>query len=110
LGDQWFRWTELPFVFAMWVARAGAGAETLDTALAEARDEGLAHLEQIAAREAAPLGLTEPQCVSYLRDNLYFHLGAREQRGLELFYQKASGLGLAPAGFEFGRNDCQAAG
>ncbi len=110
LGDEWCRWSELPFVFAMWVARAGADLEGLEAALAQARDAGVAHLDEIAAREAAPLGLTRPQCLSYLRDNLYFYLGPREQRGLELFYHKAAQLGLAPAGVEFGLNDCQASG
>jgi chorismate dehydratase len=110
LGDQWCRWAELPFVFAMWVARAGTELGGLEAALCEARDAGLAHLEDIAEREAAPLGLTRPQCVSYLRDNLYFYLGAREQRGLELFYNKAAQLGLAPSGVELGLNDCQTSG
>ncbi len=75
LGDEWCRWSELPFVFAMWVARAGTELHGLDVALGEARDAGLAHLSEIAEREAAPLGLTRPQCLSYLRDNLYFYLG-----------------------------------
>ncbi len=110
LGDEWCRWAELPFVFAMWVARGGVDLAGLDTALAESRDAGLAHLSEIAAREAAPLGLTRPQCVSYLRDNLYFYLGPREQRGLELFYHKAAQLGLAPRGVELGLSDCQASG
>jgi chorismate dehydratase len=110
LGDEWCRWAELPFVFAMWVARAGADLEGLEAALALARDEGVAHLEEIAAREAAPLGLTRPQCLSYLHDNLHFYLGQREQRGLELFYRKAAQMGLAPAGAEFGLNDCQTSG
>jgi chorismate dehydratase len=110
LGDEWCRWAELPFVFAMWVARAGAELEGLDAALASARDAGVAHLHQIAAREAAALGLTQPQCLSYLRDNLYFYLGQREQRGLELFYEKAAQMELAPAGVEIGFNDCQASG
>ena len=110
LGDEWCRWAELPFVFAMWVARAGADLEGFDAALAAARDAGVAHLEEIAAREAAPLGLTRPQCLAYLRDNLYFYLGRREQRGLELFYQKAAHMGLAPAGVEIGLGDCQTSG
>jgi chorismate dehydratase len=110
LGDEWCRWAELPFVFAMWVARSGVELHGLETALGEARDAGLAHLDEIADREAAPLGLTRPQCVSYLRDNLYFFLGPREQRGLELFYKKAARLGLAPSGVEFGLNDCQTSG
>jgi chorismate dehydratase len=110
LGDQWCRWAELPFVFAMWVARSGTDLNVLEAAFGEARDAGLAHLDEIAEREAAPLGLTRPQCVSYLRDNLYFYLGPREQRGLELFYKKAAKLGLAPGGVELGLNDCQTSG
>ncbi len=100
LGHEWVRWSDLPFVFAMWVARPGVNMHDLERALAEARDCGVANLEQIAAAEAAPLGLTVPQCLSYLRDNLHFYLGPQERRGLELFYQKANQLGLAPQGFQ----------
>src|SRR5207237_4454264 len=60
LGDQWCRWAELPFVFAMWAAHAGADLAGVDAALGKARDQGLANLDEIAAREAAPLGLTQP--------------------------------------------------
>jgi len=94
LGDQWVRWTGLPFVFAMWVQRSGIDLEDLPRALADARDCGVANLESIAEAEAAPLGLTVPQCLAYLRDNLYFYLGDEERKGLELFREKASQLGL----------------
>jgi chorismate dehydratase len=96
LGDEWCRWAELPFVFARWTARAGVDLRGVETALSLARDQGLAHLEEIAAREAAPLGLTRPQCLSYLRDNLYFFLGRRELQGVELFRERAAALGLVP--------------
>ncbi|HEY2827848.1 MAG TPA: menaquinone biosynthesis protein [Pirellulales bacterium] len=96
LGDQWCRWVGLPFVFAMWVARAGIDFRELEPAFAEARDCGVANLEQIAEREAALLGLTVPQCLAYLRDHLHFYLGQRERSGLELFFKKAGALGLAP--------------
>jgi chorismate dehydratase len=102
LGDEWCRWSELPFVFAMWTARAGIDVRDIEEALGAARDEGVAHLDEIAEREAAPLGLTRPQCLSYLRDNLHFYFGPREQRGLELFYNRAVQMGLAPAGVNFG--------
>ena len=51
LGDEWCRWSQLPFVFAMWTARSATELGTLETALALARDEGLAHLDEIAERE-----------------------------------------------------------
>lgn len=110
LGDEWCRWAELPFVFAMWTARAGVELGDLGEALSAARDAGLAHLDEIAAIEAAPLGLSRPECARYLRDNLYFHLGPRELRGLDLFYRHAQKLGLAPAGVELGCVDCENAG
>lgn len=108
LGDEWVRWSALPFVFAMWVARPGLDLGDLATTLATCRDDGLAHVETIAAREAAPLGLTQPECVSYLKHNLYFYLGSRELSGLSLYYKLASELGLAPQGVEFGFYDCPA--
>ena len=74
-----------------------AGIEALQQ---RARDLGLAHLPEIAEREAAPLGLTVPQCLGYLRDNLHFTFTAREQRGLELFYQLACRHGLARPGLK----------
>lgn len=100
LGDEWCRWSELPFVFALWAARPGVELEGLDALLSAARDQGVTHLDQIASREAAGLGLTQPECLAYLRDNLHFQLGPQERRGLELFQTLAERLGLAPAGAE----------
>lgn len=95
LGEQWCRWTGLPFVFAMWTARRELPTRALETALRQARDVGVAQLERIAAREAPAVGLDEQACLSYLRDNLHFTLGARERQGLELFLSHARQLGFA---------------
>jgi chorismate dehydratase len=100
LGDEWCRWTGLPFVFAVWAARAGVETGPLEMALAAARDAGRANLAAIAAAEAAAHGLTVPQCLSYLRDNLHYDLGARERAALARFYRHAAALTLAPAGLD----------
>lgn len=92
LGDQWCKWSESSFVFAMWTARSGINVDQLAPALEQARDEGLANLEQIAAEEGPKVKLSSDECLGYLRDNLYFHLGPREQKGLELFRQHAAQL------------------
>lgn len=97
LGDQWYRWTELPFVFAMWIARAGVNWSGVDAALAAARDCGVAHLPEIAAAEAVQVGLDASTCLEYLRDNLHFVFGAKERAGLEHFHRHAARLGLVPA-------------
>jgi chorismate dehydratase len=90
----------LPFVFAMWVARSGVDLAGVDDALTQSRDLGLAHLEEIAEMESAPVGLSQPECLGYLRDNLYFYLGSRELSGLDAYYRLATKLGLAQPGIE----------
>lgn len=105
LGDQWRRWSGLPFVFAMWVARPGVDERQLAeqaATLEAARDRGLASLDAIAEREAPLLGLTIPQCLAYLRDNLHFTLGPEERRGLERFRRLAVDLGLVPVDANLG--------
>ena len=96
LGDEWCRWTGLPFVFAVWAARGGSVPPGLSTRLEAARDEGRANLAAIAAAEAGRYGLTVPQCLSYLQDNLHYDLGERELEALRLFRDHAASLGLVP--------------
>jgi chorismate dehydratase len=105
LGDVWCRWSELPFVFAMWVAaersevrgqRSGEGLTELASVLSQARDLGVVNLEEVAAQEHAAVGLSERECLVYLRDHLHFYLGPRELAGLELFRERAAALALAP--------------
>jgi len=94
LGDEWCRWTGLPFVFAVWAARPGVAAAGLAARLEAARDRGLANLAAIAAAEAFRHGLTTSQCLGYLRDNLHYRLGGPEREALELFRRHADRLGL----------------
>ena len=94
LGDEWCRWTGLPFVFAVWAARPGVDVRGIAPLLAAARDAGRANLAAIAAAEAAPHGLTVPQCLGYLRDNLHYDLGPREHEAIARFRSLADGLGL----------------
>lgn len=98
LGEEWSRWTGLPFVFALWIARPGVDLRGFDRALGEARDRGLERLVEIARREAPVVGIPEEDCLSYLRDHLKFRFGPRERQGLERFLDLAACNGLAPAG------------
>ena len=68
--------------------------------LGQSRDLGVACLDDIARREAPLLGLSLPTTVSYLSENLQYHLGPAERNGLKLFYELAAGMGLAAAGVE----------
>jgi len=101
LGDRWCRWTELPFVFAMWVARPEVAGnaelmERLSTVLGRARDVGVRRFEAIASRESGGQGLTKEDLHRYFAENLHFTLGAGERNGLAAFEEKARRLGLVP--------------
>ncbi|QDV27956.1 menaquinone biosynthetic enzyme MqnA/MqnD family protein [Aureliella helgolandensis] len=97
LGEQWCNLTGLPFVFAMWVTNQRSIEPGLSVALQEARDQGLAAAEQLAAQYAATYGISTADCVTYFRQQLHFHLGERELAGLDLFRRQAAELRLLPA-------------
>jgi chorismate dehydratase len=100
LGQEWFDWTGLPFVYAVWGVRAGVDLRGVDRALRQARAYGLAKVGPIALREAAKLGLDPGFCRRYLSNILSFDLGEQELAGLRKYYELASDLELVPAGVE----------
>lgn len=100
LGQEWFDWTGLPFVYAVWAARPDAELGGVAHALAEAKRRGLARAGVIAAREAPGLKLDAGFCRRYLSTILHFDLGPRELAGLRHYYALACDLGLAPRGVE----------
>ena len=98
LGEEWRRWTGLPFVFAMWIARPSANLDTLERVLTAARDEGVLRLREIARIESPRVGISESECLAYFCDNLRFRLGPRERQALEKFSRLAVRHAHAPTG------------
>lgn len=94
LGEQWFRQTGLPFVFAVWAARPITCLGELDWILTTCRDAGLEQLDRIAASHAANYGLSREDCFDYLNRHLHFQLGAQEKKGAQLFFEEAGKLNL----------------
>lgn len=97
LGAEWKAMTGLPFVYAMWVGRTGAATAAQCRELRQARDHGVAHLEDIAREVSAGDPGLEQRSLAYLRDNLKFSLGEREAAGLRRFHELAAEIGLVPA-------------
>jgi chorismate dehydratase len=110
LGESWNRWTGLPFVFAVWAARTTESLDRLDEILAQARDAGVAAIDEIACTNSASYGLTNDQAHQYLEHNLHFHLGHAEKRGLELYFQHAADLNIIAPNLQLQFHDCQTAG
>jgi chorismate dehydratase len=98
LAEAWHGLTNLPFVFAFWVARAGVELEGLPAALAQSRELGLAEAGSLARTHGQRLGLDVATCYDYLTRILSYELGEPELAGLRRFAAMAARLGLAPEG------------
>lgn len=100
LGQEWFDWTGLPFVYAVWAVRERVNLLGVDEALRESKNLGLARCGLIAERESPRLQLDAGYCRRYLSNILSYDLGPRERAGLQRFYELACEQGLAPQGVE----------
>jgi chorismate dehydratase len=96
LGGEWKALTGLPFVYAMWVGRAGVASAEHCRLLNEARDRGVANLPAIARQVADGDAALEQRVLSYLRDNLKYGLGEAEQAGLRKFHELAAEIAVVP--------------
>lgn len=69
LGDEWKRWTGLPFVFAVWAARRVASPAAVQRghrALLASRTWGLEHLAELARDAAVACTVPRDTCLEYL--------------------------------------------
>jgi chorismate dehydratase len=90
LAELWKKHTGLGFVFAMWMTRR----ERVGIDFASARDEGLSHLEEIAANYQDEIGLTRPDMIDYLSNNISYSIDESMRKGLELYFELAHKNGL----------------
>jgi chorismate dehydratase len=109
LGRLWTDLTGLPFIFAAWAVSPRFlqrfGPEGLDEVkglLNQARDHGVAHLGEIAAREAArgQLGLNGEATAAaidyYYRNSLRYAIGEEEMQGMLRFEELCRKYCLVP--------------
>ncbi len=92
LAELWHKYTNLGFVFAMWMTRR----KSVDVDLATARDEGLTHLDEIAASYAPQLHLTKDEMLSYLSESISYSVDGSMVQGLKLFFELAAKHELIP--------------
>jgi len=89
LATLWREFTGFGFVFAMWMARKESIERIREVDFAAARDEGLAHLNEIAAEYKPQLGLSDDEVKTYLTDNIAFRMDEDMERGLQLYFELA---------------------
>ena len=90
LAELWRRHTGLGFVFAMWMTTR----DICEIDFVAARDEGLAHIDRIAANYESHLTLTREELKTYLTENISFEPDESMKAGMELYLDLARRNGL----------------
>jgi chorismate dehydratase len=89
LAAAWRAMTGLPFVFAVWTARAGfEPAPRLESLFCHSLEQGMAHLTEIVAQAQHETGLDPGLLHRYYSEHLHFELGAAERAGMNLFLER----------------------
>ena len=93
LGQEWFRMTGLPMVFAAWASRpeladSNQAARFRQITLGSYKF-GAQHLDEIVAAEYTHRGVSEELAREYLTRHIRFEIGEAERRGLLAFYELA---------------------
>lgn len=96
LGEAWWHLTGLPFVFAVWMARADADLGTLPTVLDAHRRRLATDLTALADQYAGPLGWPVDLARRYLGQVLHYDIGEAELAAMRRFAAMAHDLGLLP--------------
>lgn len=100
LGEEWKRWTGLPFVFAVWAARRGADGDAVRAVhegLLASRAWGLGHLEELVTAAAAATGVPPDACREYL-GGLDYAFTYKHLAGLTDFFRRLAAEGMVPDG------------
>lgn len=91
LGELWWHFTALPFVFALWIVRAASAEKQapalriLQQQLAQARQQAFADLPLVAAQTPEGQWMGETALVDYWRCMSY-DLTPQHQAGLQLYF------------------------
>jgi len=87
LGEEWFRNTQKPFVFAVWMARNVPIAREVETELLNARNEGVKHFEEIVNGYRGIWIFERPKAKEYLEKNISYEYMKDEVKG-QLEFQR----------------------
>lgn len=89
MASLWNEYTGLGFVFAMWMVRDDAIERARNVDFAAARDEGVAHIEEIVQSYQDKIPMRVEELRNYLTENIVFRVDESMERGLRLYFELA---------------------
>jgi chorismate dehydratase len=89
MAGLWRQYTGLGFVFAMWMVRDEAVGRARLVDFAGARDEGVAHIEEIVETYQDKIPMPVDELRNYLTENIVFKVNEAMEKGLRLYFELA---------------------
>src|SRR5215210_1172925 len=89
MASLWKQQTALGFVFAMWMVRDDALERARSVDFSGARDEGVAHIEDIVRSYQDKIPMRVADLRNYLTENIVFNVDESMGRGLRLYFELA---------------------
>lgn len=96
LGQWWWEWTGLPFVFAGWISRSATISKTLHDQLLRCKSENLDNIAQCLDSTTAFGQIPRPVQEAYLRTSIHYDIGEAELAGLKRFRDECIRAELIP--------------
>src|SRR5215813_6631495 len=94
MAGLWQKYTGHGFVFAMWMVRDKAASPAHEIDFAGARDDGVAHIEEIVQSYKDKIPMRVEELRNYLTENIVFRVDESLEKGLRLYFELAHKHGL----------------
>ncbi len=102
LAEEWNRWTDLPWVAAVWAVRPESltrhtvSAAQLAADLQSSRDAGLANIASLVEEWAPRIEVPSRTIRTYLSENIHYYLDPACWESIRLFRRLATGVDALP--------------
>lgn len=87
LAYEWYKYTNLPFVFACWVSNKQIPQEII-AQLTQSFDFGTQNIESCINYYKVKIPISNHTALSYLSDNIYYKLNEKTMQSIQLFLEK----------------------
>lgn len=94
LGEEWYRWTGLPFVWALWLGRKENITPALMETLLRAREWGLEHIDYVIRNAVLRLRAKEELIRHYLCEVMQYEMTPAHEESLRRFAEECKRLGV----------------
>lgn len=85
LSEEWHKFTNLPFVFAVWISNKELKKSELYRLFKESLEYGIGHLKESVEEYKNIISIPQTEALDYLQNYICYPIGAEEIKAIDLF-------------------------